>query len=338
MKLRQKNPTTISSWVLAVAETLKSYGHDSDKILEQAGIDKNVLLNPDARFKVKDLAPLWKLAVKVTGDPCFGLSVAAHVRPTTFHALGFAIMASSSLNDIIQRLLRYYRIVSNSLNLELEDFGDTMAISFKPYDEGPRPPDEALDAVIATAISFAKLVVSDDIKSLKIEFMRKKPENSERFEKFFKVPVIFSADSNRIFLNKTDIYKPMPAANVEIARHNDQIVAEYLERFHKSHIVYQVHAKLIDILPMGEPSLEKIAKALGMSKRNLNRSLKNESSTYKEMLNETRRYLAMKYLKQSDLSIIDVAFRLGYSDSSNFTRAFKRWFGVSPKGYRGKTP
>ena len=280
MKFQRKNPTTISSWVLVVAQALRAYGHNPEDILEKAGIDKNIHLNPDARIKIEDMSRLWKLAVKTTGDPCFGLSVGAYVRPTTFHALGFAMMASSSLNDAFRRMDRYYRIITNAVDLKFEEFDDTIAISFNPNDEGPQPTDEAFDALMAAASSFTRTMLSNDVKLLKIELIRKMPKNAEKFVTFFESPVIFSADHNRFFLNKEDVSKPLPAANVEIARRNDEIVVEYLERFHENHIVHQVHTKLIDLLPRGEPSLEKLAKAVNMSKRNLNRYIKDENTTY----------------------------------------------------------
>ena len=185
MTFQFKNPTTISSWVLAIAETLKSYGHDPQEILEKAGIDKNIHLNPDARIKIEDTSRLWKIAVDVTGDPCIGLSVATFVRPTTFHALGFSVMASNTLNDVLKRLQKYYRIVTNAVDIKVEEIEDKIAISFNPYDEGPRPTDEAFDALMAAVFTFFRTLVSDDVETIKIELIRKEPKNAEKFRAFF---------------------------------------------------------------------------------------------------------------------------------------------------------
>ncbi|MCP4749826.1 MAG: helix-turn-helix transcriptional regulator [Proteobacteria bacterium] len=85
---------------------------------------------------------------------------------------------------------------------------------------------------------------------------------------------------------------------------------------------------------MGEPSIEKLARALGVSARSLHRALKKESATYRAILEDIRKHLAIEYLKKKKCSIIEVAFQLGYSDSGHFTRAFKRWYRISPTRFR----
>ena len=94
---RKKNLTTISTWAVAVLQTMEACGFDPEHVVDIAGLDRNLLSNPDARIRIEDMSRLWKIAVKMTSDECFGLRAAANIRPTTFHALGFAIMVSSSL-------------------------------------------------------------------------------------------------------------------------------------------------------------------------------------------------------------------------------------------------
>jgi AraC-like DNA-binding protein len=166
--------------------------------------------------------------------------------------------------------------------------------------------------------------------------MRKSPADAGAFDRLFCSPLLFSAACNGIFFPLSGMQAPLPSANAEIGRGNDQIIIDYLARFDKSRIAHQVRAKLIDLLPLGEPSIDTLARSMGMSTRSLNRHLKKEQSAYRDILCDIRRYLATQYLEQPHLSIIEIAFRLGYSDSSNFTRAFKRWYGVSPKAHRLK--
>jgi AraC-like DNA-binding protein len=96
----------------------------------------------------------------------------------------------------------------------------------------------------------------------------------------------------------------------------------------------QVKTKLIQELPSGNISEEIIAEDLYMSQRSLQRRLREEGTTYKELLNETRRDLAAQYIKASSVSINEITYLLGFSEPSNFSRAFKRWTGVSPSEYR----
>lgn len=336
MNFQQKDPTTISTWAIAVLNTLETCGFDPEDVARKAGLDRKLLSNPDARIKIKDMSRLWKIAVEMTGDESLGLRAAENIRPTTFHALGFAIMVSSSLMDAFERLKRFYHIVSDSVEVRFEHGKDTMSFCFNPYDHMPQPSDEAFDMAMASIVSFARLLTNSKLNPVQVDLRRKNPVNPVAFISLFRSPVSFCADSNRIVFKIKDTKKPLAAANAEIARRNDQIVVDYLARFDKDRMSHKVHVKLIDLLPQGEPSFDKLARSMGLSTRSLHRYLQKENVVYREILNDIRKNLAAQYLKQPNLSIIEVAFQLGYSDSSNFTRAFKRWFGVSPKEYRKK--
>lgn len=328
--------TTISSWATVVVKTMASYGHNPTRALKAAGIDKTLLEDPDARISEENMARLWREAVNTTGDPCFGLKAAMNVRPTTFHALGFALMVSSSMHDALERLHRFYRIVSDVIEITYEADGDTMVVSLDPADKPTQQPDEAFDMIVATVVSFARMLIDSEVTPLQVELIRKKPRRSKAFRDFFQAPVSFSKSHNRLFFDIRDMEKPFQAANAEIARHNDQVVVEYLARVDKSRIAHLAHAKLIECLPFGEPSIEKVAAAMGMTARSLHRHLQKEKIGYRGLLEDIRRNLAAQYLKQRHLSITEVAFQLGYSDASNFTRAFKRWYRLSPKQYRAE--
>ncbi len=329
-----KESTTISTWAAAVVQAVESYGCPSEHLLAEAGIDNKLLSDPDARIRIEDMSRLWKLAVHMTGDPCLGLKAAACIRPTTFHALGFALMVSSSLSDAFERLHRFYRIVSDAIHVRFEYPQGSIAVCLEASDKEEGPSDEAFDMIMASVVVFARILSSDAFQPLRVEFKRTRPSNPEAFYRFFRSPVVFRAAHNRIFFPLEGLNTPLATANAEIARGNDQIIIDYLARFDKSRVAHQVRAKLIDLLPLGEPSIEVLACSMGMSTRSLHRHLKKEQATYRDILEDVRRYLAAQYLKQPHLSVIEIAFRLGYSDSSNFTRAFKRWFGISPMAYR----
>ncbi len=337
MNFRGKKPTTLGTYAVAIAQTLESQGYDSKKVLIQAGVDPDIQLKSNCRVQLEAMSRLWKLAVQTSGDPCFGLSVGDHIHPTSLHALGFAVLASSSMYDALKRTRRYFGIINTAFDFVIEEFDNTIAIGIDASEGCQEPVPEAIDSFLATAIAFDRFMQNVNIRVEQILLKREEPDCSERYKTLFNnIPIRFLADCNRIFLNKEDVFKPLPAANAEIARHNDQIVAEYLDRFLEANIVHTIHSKLIDLLPLGTPSIEKLAKTVGMSTRCLNRHLRDENTTYQEILKETRQHLAAQYLSRPNFSVIETAFRLGYSDSANFTRAFKRWYGISPKAYQNR--
>ncbi len=126
----------------------------------------------------------------------------------------------------------------------------------------------------------------------------------------------------------------LPYAHPELARVNDKVVMEYLARIDKDSITLKVRSHIIDHLPNGAPRQENIAESLNMSLRKLQRKLQDEDTNYKELLEDTRRSLAQTYIKQNNRSIGEITYLLGFSEPSNFTRAFKRWTGRTPANYR----
>ena len=101
-----------------------------------------------------------------------------------------------------------------------------------------------------------------------------------------------------------------------------------------NNLAMQVRAKIIEGLPDGGPSQEKIAQTLNTSLRSLQRRLRDEDTNFKNLLSETRQQLALQYLSDSSRSIGEITYPLGFSEPSNFTRAFKRWTGKSPGEFR----
>ncbi len=127
---------------------------------------------------------------------------------------------------------------------------------------------------------------------------------------------------------------PLTHANPELARINDQAVVDYLARFDRNSITMQVRTKIIEGLHDGTPHQESIAHSLNVSLRSLQRKLNNEDTSFKTLLETTRRELALHYIRETHRSLGEITYLLGFSEPSNFTRAFKRWTGVSPIEYR----
>jgi AraC-like DNA-binding protein len=111
------------------------------------------------------------------------------------------------------------------------------------------------------------------------------------------------------------------------------MMERYLARIEHERVSNRLRSWLADQLADGEPAEEAAAQALGMSLRSLQRRLQEEGTTYREILNGTRQEMARAYLEERRTSVTEIAFRLGFSDSNSFSRAFRRWTGQSPRAY-----
>jgi AraC-like DNA-binding protein len=137
-----------------------------------------------------------------------------------------------------------------------------------------------------------------------------------------------------LVFSKTDLEQPLAGACAELAQLNDNLATNYIARLDKSDVATTVRQKIIEYLPNGDCTRDKVASAMCISPTTLQFKLSQCDTNFNELLDMTRKELASSYVQQSSLSITEITFLLGFSDTSNFTRAFKRWEGVSPTDYR----
>ena len=327
--------STISSYALVVAKTLDSCGVDSRKLFRRADLDPDDLRDPNARFSFLGMQRVWAMAVEETGDPCFGLSVVKQLHPTSLHALGFSWLASASLQDGFCRLSRYARIVSSVIAIDFDCLDGEICrlrVTTPNFDMETVP--ASRDAGMAALVKLCRASRGLQFNPERVTLTRSPPSCKERFDEFFRAPIEFGAAEDALWLLRAEVEMPLPTANADLALANDTILTNYLADLERSGISMRAKAAVIEQLPAGTASTASIARALNMSQRTLQRRLRAEGTSYKELLDNTRRELAAQYIRSSRYTINEITYLLGFSDVSNFSRAFKRWEGVSPSSFR----
>ncbi len=316
-----------------IVRALEAQGIDGRRVAREAGIDPDLAGAPGARVPRAAHSRLWQLAVEATGNPCFGLEASRFATQTTFHALGYALLASATLREAFERLIRYRRLIGDIVELRLEDDGDRTRLVID-VSKPPGVPDEAIDAFTSMCVRFGRLLCGRRLfNPVAVLLRRPEPSPSEPFQQLFRAPVAFSQPQNVLELRRADLDAPLPSANAELARSNEQVVVDYLARLESASVSSRVLAALVNALPDGPPSKTAVARQLGMSPRNMQRHLAAEGVSYKALLNDARADLARSYVREGRLNVTEIAFVLGFADTSTFSRAFKRWTGRSPRAY-----
>lgn len=329
-----REATTLNTWAICVARTLEARGIDSDRLFREADLDPEVMRDPNGRYPVSRMSRLWKMAATAAGDPCIGLRAAEYVQPATFHSLGLAVLASQTLEDALRRGARFSRIVSNAVEMSVEDVPDGIQQTIRFREDIP-PVDEAIDLYMASTLKMGHILTGGKAQPLRISLRRSvTPAMEIEFRSFFMAPIEFEARENAFLITHELARRPLPMANPALARQNDQVVMDYLAKFDTARISERVRAELISRLPAGEPSRAEVAAALFFSEKTLQRRLRDEETSFQAILDETRRELAQQYLRDGRASVCEITFRLGFSDQSSFTRAFKRWTGRAPGEFR----
>lgn len=326
--------TTIGSVAVLIARALHASGCEPAPLFQTAGIDFEEMANPAARIPMSRLQALWSLAVETTGDQCFGLRAAEQLQPVMLHGLGFAWLASDSLRDALNRLVRYSRLINTAIAVRLEDWETTVELVVTGPEKWPGFVYAASDAGMAIFLKMCRITAGEGVTPASVVLQRPQPPCATEFERVFAAPVGYGAAANRLCFDRQLVDTWLPTANPELARVNDQTVVDYLARFDRESITMRVRSRIIERLPDGRPSQESIASSLHVSLRSLQRKLRDEEVTFKMLLENTRRELAMQYVRESHRTISEITYLLGFSEPGNFTRAFKRWTGMPPGEFR----
>jgi AraC-like DNA-binding protein len=326
-------PQTILSWANAIAQALETEGIDSKAVFEQVGMPYQTAIDPEHRVEASKIATLFSQAVAATQNPAFGLKVILHMHPASYHALGYSLYASNTLYDYCQRIVRFFRFLSESARHELQELDDSYALTVELTNV--QVCKETLDGWMGCIVQGARNIYRPDFAPLRVEMMRPEPDtHAEDYRNYYKAPVIFSCQRNVFYFDKQDMLARLPSASTELSRMNDEVVIQHLARLDRKNITRQVEAKIIELLPTGDCSKEKIATELNVSVRALHQKLEQKNTSYQKILDKLRADLARQYIEQQNMPISQITYLLGFSDTSNFSRAFRRWTGQSPSDFR----
>ncbi|MEH6636292.1 MAG: AraC family transcriptional regulator [Halioglobus sp.] len=327
------SPTTIGTYGLAIKKALEANGYDTAGIFAAAGIAQTPSNDPLERLTTAQVAALFQESVKLTGNPAVGLTVARFMHPSTLHALGYSLLASSTLRDCCQRLVNYFRLASEQGEVRIIDEEDKFCITTQALTDGVAF--ETMDAWHAFLVRLFRLLYRPDFAPVSVSLARPCPPGCEdQYRKSFHAPVTFDAAYCAICIDPAVVDEPLMGGNREIAHQNDRIIEEYLAALDQADIVTRVKQIIIQTLSSGNCSKQRVASEMAMSPSALQQKLAQLDSSFQDLINQVRQSLALAYMEQARVSITEMSFMLGFSDTSSFTRAFRRWTGKSPRDYR----
>jgi len=315
---------------------LELHGIDPERFVREGGYDPALFRDPSARLPASAVDQAARAAAERIADPAFALRAARCWHPSNLGALGHAWLASSTLRTALQRLERYNRILSEKASFRLEDSAKGLRLVFDHRRSDIALAAPGVDFAFSLLVDMCRMNYGASLRPLEVTLRRAKPADPAPWEHFFGGRVHFGAPRDSFLLSKRDADEPLPIANRQLAAALDVILTRQLADLDRTNVAARCKAVLLERLASGDSPEQDIAKILHMSRRTLQRKLAEADLTYQQLVDDTRRDLALRYIEDPGKTITEITFLLGFSGQSAFTRAFRRWTGKSPTDYRDK--
>jgi AraC-like DNA-binding protein len=328
-------PKVLAYAANGVLEKIKLHGGDPDSILGNATINTSDLSNPLNEINLNQYCLLFEEAAKNTGHDSFGLDFGAQFQPEQLGAIGYAAIASPTLSAALRNMEYYFSVHQGQSSFGLIQEEDVIWLSYRILDERIRHRRQDAELSIGMFRNIFRRALGADWAPLEIRFEHEKPENFTEHEKIFNAPIMFGRRTNAFAFRRSDLAKKMPDQDPYLFA----IIEGFLKSRSKLSTSIEDFATVVRNqikLHLGDCALNltTIAKIMGYTESSFQKELKETGVNFNDLLRAARQELALHYIKDKNIPLTEVAFLLGYSELSAFSRAFRAWTGLSPQLYR----
>jgi AraC-like DNA-binding protein len=335
VKKIEKPSFTISAGVVVqLVHYLSCLKVDTDKLLSSVGINSSILTSPDERISVEKYIFLEDEAARATKDPYFGLHMGQFMEAGNWSILGYMMMNCKTLAEAFGKSAKYSSIIGNLIKGDIYIGVDTVTISLMVPDNSPIVSRHCYEGFFSSILCLARNLSGRDIRPIEVGLAFPKPDIIDEYNKVFDSKVLFGQSKNYIVMDKKVGSIPVLLPNENLLKYFEDYAKEVITEVDSvNNLTYNVKKLILSNMDNEKLSIKIIAKELSMSVRTLQGYLKAEGTEFSKLLKEMREQLAKKYLGEN-YTVEDITYLLGFSDSSAFRKAFKKWTNITPKEYR----
>ncbi len=334
-----------SSVSVGLIHLLKHYaaglGIDLDASSQGNGARAGLPDDVNARVAGRVFESMWQQVVASGIDPhpglTFGRELAKHYPGGSI--LFTMMMNCATIGEALDAFVRYHRIMADAIQPQVSLHGDRVHLSWKVRHTGFATHPHLAEALLCIYRSILERLSQNRVRFVAVSFTHAGPEDPSVFEDVFKSPVRFNAKYNELVIEASALAMEIPFANQEIFKAIERQAVRMTDLMDRtsprtSQWTDRTTQLICHSLEKGiQPVIDKVAKQLALSRRNLQQKLKEEGTTFRNCLSSVRKQTALDLLVKPDFTICDVAFLLGYSEQSAFNHAFRRWTGMTPRAY-----
>lgn len=320
--------------VRALAGVIERLGSSRDQFLSEAGIDARWIEEGTMRLSMPDYLRAVEAALKVSGDPAFGLRMGEQSRSAMFDVIGPLTEHAETLRQSIEAMGRYARIMAEAHDPQLHESAYVAAIRL-PSLKGDWPMVRLTAEFSMVALSsLLELFVGGGTHATEVRFAYAAPPYAAEYARIFSGQVRFDCEVTEVVFPRDWLDKAQPYRSPELYAVLKEQADRSLIRLDRD---AGLRARIEQILAKHGARLltmDDVARELGMSARSLRRRLLSEGVSFTDLVTRNRMLTSKRLLERPGASIQEIAFAMGFASPAAFHRAFKRWTGLTPKQYQ----
>ncbi|MEZ5737541.1 MAG: AraC family transcriptional regulator ligand-binding domain-containing protein [Novosphingobium sp.] len=317
-----------------LADVARHLGRDPRGIVERHGMEARVLTDPESLVAPQQVADVFEYCSTVFEDPLFGLHMATIQDPEVFGCVTALCRAAPTFRAGVRCLIDYLPVVhAPDCEVVLIEGRETAELTWLVNtDIGVN--DQANYQAAMLNVKLLQAMGGPGFKPSWVSLSAEaRPSDMPELEQLLGCKVTGRNPHNSVAFPVRALDQPVPSANRLLFR----LLGGYLERVRAAHsqsIIDRVESYIRGSLSSGNCTIDRCADKIGISVRTLQARLASEGAKFSELVERQRAGLAKAHLSQRDLSLDEIADRLGYGEQTSFGRAFKRWTGMTPQQFR----
>lgn len=306
-----------------------------EPVCAAVGVDPALLSQPEARLPVRQFVELLEHAAHVSGDEGIGLRLGCSQDPSTFGPLADAIVHATDVAGAVANVARWFHVHQEGAGLELRIEGRHALIAYSIRDPQVLEYRQDAELSIAKMMNFARILTGNRAWAPHaVYFEHPEPRDSAEHRRVFGAPVYFSQPCNALVAPRELLSQRLAGDGRQRLEQLQRLAESLAPPAPADELLALVRQQIQRRLRAGNVSIQAVAAALDLSERTLQRRLGESGVTFNELVEGMRLDLSRRYLRQDHLSLTEIGYLLGYSELSAFSRAFRRWTGVSPIEFR----
>lgn len=323
-----------ANYLANLEKCLEQFGVDN--FIEKIGFDASRVQDPNAFLSIDEFKLIINQAYELSNCPQLGLLFGQSLSIVNHGFLGYAAMSSPNLGTAIHTVLSYLNTRTSLFTVGLQQVPELKMVYLElvPQTNDAQMSRFITELAITHLTKMRAFLLNCATPCSKIELAYEKPSYGDDYQELFQTEVVFNTKSSKLWVQAEELDFPLSFADdvsYQLAKTQLQEIVKTLTL--EENLASKIKAILLKY-NLHQISMEEIASELCMTSRTMRRHLQRQEITYQELLDEVREQKAKAFLLDNSISMTEISFLLGFHDTSNFSKAFKRWTGVTPSEYR----